>query len=361
MNLTLHQLTTAFPYFVVPLIISLICVPITKKIGFNLEIVAHENNRTVHHGNIVRIGGLSVYVAFMLAMTIFMDADRTINAILIGGSIVFFGGLIDDMLDLSALAKLCFQAVSALIAIFYGRISLNELSAFGVSIDMGFISMLVSFVWIVGVTNAINLIDGLDGLSSGISFIVLGTIGFIAHQMGLKYISIICLILMGSVLGFLVFNFHPASVFMGDCGALFLGYTIACLSLLGFKTTTFITLGFPVIILFVPISDTLVAMLRRKLSGHKMMEADRSHLHHILMFKMGLGHRNTVLAMYAVALLFGICAVISFFDESAGMIMLGMLILTYDLFVEYTGMLNPHYRPILSLLEKITHKKIGKK
>lgn len=361
MDLTLHQITTAFSYFIYPFILSLIFVPITKKIGLNLGIYAQENARTVHHGKIVRIGGLAIYVAFMLAMIHFLDADRTINAILIGGSIVFMGGLIDDMLDLSPLAKLCFQAVSALVAIFYGQITLSGISVFNISLNMGFISMLVSFVWIVGVTNAINLIDGLDGLSSGVSFITLTTIGFIGYLMGLKYICIICLILMGAILGFLIFNFHPASIFMGDCGALFLGYTIACLSLLGFKTTTFITLGFPVIILFVPISDTLVAMLRRKLSGHKMTDADRSHLHHVLMFKMGLGHRNTVLAIYVVALLFGICAVVSFFDEIGGLIMLGCLLLIYDLFVEYTGMLNSKYRPLLSMIEKITHKRIEKK
>ena len=195
MDLTLHQITTAFSYFIYPFILSLIFVPITKKIGLNLGIYAQENARTVHHGKIVRIGGLAIYVAFMLAMIHFLDADRTINAILIGGSIVFMGGLIDDMLDLSPLAKLCFQAVSALVAIFYGQITLSGISLFNISLNMGFISMIVSFVWIVGVTNAINLIDGLDGLSSGVSFITLTTIGFIGYLMGLKYICIICLIL----------------------------------------------------------------------------------------------------------------------------------------------------------------------
>lgn len=361
MDLTLHQITEAFSYFSLPFIFSLICVPLTKKIGLNLGIYAQENARTVHHGKIVRIGGLAIYVSFMLAMTHFLDADRTINAIMVGGSIVFLGGLIDDMLDLSPLAKLCFQAISALVAIFYGQITLTGISVFNVSLNMGFVSMLISFIWIIGITNAINLIDGLDGLSSGVSFIVLATIGLIGYLMGLKYICIICLILMGSILGFLLFNFHPASIFMGDCGALFLGYTIACLSLLGFKTTTFITLGFPVIILFVPISDTLVAMLRRKLSGHKMTDADRSHLHHVLMFKMGLGHRNTVLAIYMIALLFGVCAVVSFYDEIGGLIMLGCLLVGYDLFVEYTGMLNPKYRPLLSIVEKVSHKRFERK
>lgn len=115
---------------------------------------------------------------------------------------------------------------------------------------------------------------------------------------------------------------------------MFLGFTLACLSLLGFKTTTFITLGFPVIILFVPISDTLIAMVRRKLSGKGIMQADRSHLHHILMYKLKLGHRNTVLVLYLVTALFGGCAVLSYFNEQWGMIMLVLLTIVAEIFVE---------------------------
>ena len=203
-------------------------------------------------------------------------------------------------------------------------------------------------------TNAINLIDGLDGLSAGICFIVVCTIGFIGFFMGRRDIPVISLILAGAIAGFLPYNFHPASIFQGDCGALFLGFTLACLSLLGFKTTTFITLGFPVIILFVPISDTLIAMVRRKLSGKGIMQADRSHLHHILMYKLKLGHRNTVLVLYLVTALFGGTAVLSYFNEQWGMIMLVVLTIVAEIFVEATEMINPKWHPLLGLCRRLT-------
>ena len=172
--------------------------------------------------------------------------------------------------------------------------------------------------------------------------------------MGRRDIPVISLILAGAIAGFLPYNFHPASIFQGDCGALFLGFTLACLSLLGFKTTTFITLGFPVIILFVPISDTLIAMVRRKLSGKGIMQADRSHLHHILMYKLKLGHRNTVLVLYLVTALFGGCAVLSYFNEQWGMIMLVVLTIVAEIFVEATEMINPKWHPFLGLCRRLT-------
>ena len=351
----LHLIEGAFPYFALPLVISLLCVPIAKRIGFALNVYAVENSRNVHHGKIVRIGGLAMFTAFMISMACFMKADATINGILLGGAVVFLGGLLDDMYDLAPWQKLLFQVTGALIAILVGRIGLTSITLpFGIEINTMPISFLVSFLWIVGVTNAINLIDGLDGLSAGICFIVVCTIGLIGFFMGRRDIPVISLILAGSIAGFLPYNFHPASVFQGDCGALFLGFTLACLSLLGFKTTTFITLGFPVIILFVPISDTLIAMVRRKLSGKGIMQADRSHLHHVLMYKLKLGHRNTVLVLYVVTILFGSCAVLSYFNETWGMIVLLVLTVAAEIFVEATEMINPKWHPLLGLCRRLT-------
>ena len=351
----MHLIEGALPFFVLPFVISLIAVPVAKKIGFALKVYAIENNRTVHHGKIVQMGGLAVFLAFMISMAVFMKADSTINGILIGGTVVFIGGLLDDMIALSPLKKLLFEITGALIAIFVGGIGLTNVTLpFGLTIDVAPLSFLISFVWIVGVTNAINLIDGLDGLSAGICFIVVCTIGLIGFFMGRRDIPVISLILAGSIAGFLPYNFHPASIFQGDCGALFLGFTLACLSLLGFKTTTFITLGFPIIILFVPISDTLIAMIRRKLSGKGIMQADRSHLHHVLMYKLKLGHRNTVLVLYTVTLLFGACAVLSYFNEPAGILMLVILTIVAEIFVEATEMINPKWHPLLGLCRRLT-------
>ena len=344
----------AFPFFVVPLIISFFTVPICKKIGLKLGIYAIENSRTVHQGKIVRIGGMAIYLAFIISMAIFMKADKTINGILLGGFVVFIGGLLDDIYDIKPLYKLIFQIVGAIIALTLGNtLLMNIYLPFNITISNPIITYGISFLWIVGITNAINLIDGLDGLSSGISLIVTITIGLLGFFMGRRDISVIALILCGSILGFLPYNFHPASLFMGDCGALFLGFTIACISLLGFKTTALITLGFPILILFIPISDTIIAILRRKLSNRKISEADRGHLHHVLMYKLNLGHRNTVLVLYVVAALFGCAAVLAYFNKTYGLIMIVILLIGAELFVEATGMINPKFHPIIGLCRRL--------
>ena len=341
-------------YFLLPFMLSLLLVPICKKIGFSLNIYAQENARTVHSGKMVRMGGLAIFIAYMISLAFFIKADYMWNGVIIGGLVIFIGGLIDDIYELKPIFKLLFQATAAIIAIYFGGITLGTITLpFGIVIEPGIFSTLVSFIWIVGVTNAINLIDGLDGLSGGICLIVLCTIGTIGFMMDRTYISVFALILVGAIAGFLPYNFHPASIFMGDCGALFLGFTIACISLMGFKTTTLVTLALPIMILFIPISDTLIAMIRRKLKGVGMMSADKSHLHHILMYRLNLGHKKAVLVLYSVAALFGICAIIMFKNESLGTILLVILLVIFEIFVEATEMINPKFHPLLGLSRRL--------
>ena len=346
----------AVKLFILPAVLSAILVPLIKQAGFYLKVYAEENKRTVHHGKIVRIGGVAIFLAFNIAMAVNFHADKTINGILLGGIVIFVTGLIDDMVDLKPKVKLLFQCVAAVIAMSIGGISLGTIYLpLGITIDFGVISMIVTFFWIIGVTNAINLIDGLDGLSSGICMIVLVTISIIAFQMNRDDIFTMCILLSGSIAGFWLYNFHPASIFMGDCGALYLGYMLACLSLLGFKTATVITLGFPIVVLFVPISDTLIAIVRRKLKGERFDVADREHLHHILMYRLHLGHKNAVLALYLVTAAFSYTALIFFYSKRLGAVILIILLFIFDLFIEYTGMINGKYRPVLSILDKLFH------
>ncbi len=351
----LSTIKIAFPYFIVPFILSMTLVPLCKQIGLNLKIYAVENNRTVHSGKIVRIGGLAIYLAFMISMAIFIDADAKWNSILLGGSIVFFVGLIDDIVDVSPKVKLLAQAIAAIVVIVMGDISLNIITfPFGLTFNTTYISLIISFGWMVGVSNAINLVDGLDGLAGGICFIVVCTIGIIGFLDGRMDVFRITLIIAGAILGFLPFNFNPASIFMGDCGALYLGFVIAAISLLGFKTTAFISLAMPIIILFIPISDTLIAIVRRKLSHKRFSEADRSHLHHVLMYKVNLGHRNTVLVLYVVALLFSGCAIVSYFDRQCGLLILLILLFAFEIFIEVTEMVNPKFHPLIGLCRRLT-------
>lgn len=350
----MNLITGAFPYFMLPFVISLLLVPVCKYIGLRLGIYAVENARTVHHGRIVRIGGVAIYAAFMLSLVILWQADVKLNGILIGGFLIFMGGLLDDIYDLSPKLKLLFQVSGACVALFVGNLSLANLHILSFEISNPIIVKLFSFFWLIGITNAINLIDGLDGLSSGICTIVTGTIGLLGFFMGRRDVCIIALTLSGAILGFLPYNFHPASVFVGDCGAQFMGFTIAALSLLGFKSTAVITLGLPILVLFIPISDTLIAIIRRKLKGQKIMEADRGHLHHVLMFKLKLGHRRTVLILYFVTLMFALASILTYFNPLLGLVVILIMILAANVFIEYTGMINPRWHPILSLVNRIT-------
>ena len=344
----------ALPYFVLPFLISLALVPVFKRVGLRLGIYAVENKRTVHHGRIVRIGGVAIYVAFLLSLTILWRTDFKLNGILIGGCLIFIGGLLDDIYDLSPKLKLLFQVSGALVALFVGNLSLDNLHILSLELSNPIVVKGFSFLWLIGVTNAINLIDGLDGLSSGICTIVTVTVGLLGFFMGRRDVCILALVLSGSILGFLPYNFHPASVFVGDCGAQFMGFTIAALSLLGFKTTALITLGLPILVLFIPISDTLIAIIRRKLKGQKIMEADKGHLHHILMFKMKMGHRKTVEILYVVTAMFALAAILTYFDPKLGLIMIILLVVAAEILIEYTGMINPKFHPVLSTLNRLT-------
>lgn len=346
----------AFPYFTLPFVIACLFVPICKWIGFQLGVYAVESSRTVHSGKIVRIGGVAIFVAFYAALAILWKVDATLNGILIGSLFVFFGGLLDDVFDLPPKIKFLFQIMGAVSAIVLGDLNLPSIHIMNFAIRNQILTWIFCLVWIVGVTNAINFIDGLDGLSSGICIIVCSTIGILGFLMGRRDICILCLVLCGSILGFLPYNFHPASIFVGDCGAQFMGYLLACISLLGFKSTAIITLGLPILVLFIPIGDTIIAMIRRKLSGKKMTEADRGHLHHVLMFQLKLGHRKTVLVLYIVTTLFALSAIVTYLDLQYGMVMIIFLLFCFDLFIEKTGMIKATWHPLLSLFEKIKGK-----
>lgn len=340
-------------YPLVPFLIALVSTPLVKRIAKKLEAYAGFNERTIHTKIIGRIGGVAIYVAFIISMAIFMDSDLQLRALLIGSTIMFIGGLVDDLENLSPKKKIAFQIVAAIVVIFYGDITLNKIYLpFNIVIDMGIISFLVTFFWLMGITNAINLIDGLDGLAAGISCIILLVIASLSFVDGRIDITTMSLILAGAIGGFLIFNSYPASIFMGDCGALFLGFTIATISLMGFKSSTFITLGVPILMCAVPIVDTLSAILRRKLSGRRFDEADKNHLHHVLMRRFG--HRNTVLILYTVTALSGIIAYVYILDKRIGLCLLALELMIGELFIEKTQMISPAFHPMTSILDKIT-------
>ena len=338
--------------FIVTFLVSLILVPMVGKVSKKLGIIAHTNNRTIHKGIIARTGGYAIYISFLIGAMIFLKTDIQINAILIGGFIVFITGFYDDIHDLSPKLKMLGQVIAALVVIFYGGISLKGFTLPFLPSEISYIiAIIITIGWIVGISNAVNLIDGLDGLCGGISIIVLVTISLTSLTYGRTDISSLSLLLAGAISGFLIYNFHPASIFLGDCGALFIGYMIAVISLLGFgyKSSSFFTLGAPIVVLMVPIMDTLIAIVRRKVHHKSFSEADRNHLHHKLMFSLELGQTKSVLILYGATILFSLCSYLYLYDRIAATILFLTLMLLFEIFVEGTNMIDRKYKPVLTI------------
>ena len=209
----------------------------------------------------------------------------------------------------------------------------------------------LTILWIVGITNAINLIDGLDGLAAGVSTIACITLAVMAMIMGNGFVIAMAAILAAASLGFLLFNFHPAKIFMGDTGALFLGFMISVIALLGFKNVTIISFIIPIIMLGVPISDTFFAIVRRLRTGKKWSDPDKSHLHHCLL-NQGFTHRQTVLIIYGIAAMFGLAAVIFSMAKVWGaIILIAVILLAIELLVEVIGLAGKNYRPLLNFMK----------
>ena len=340
---------------VITMLISLMITPIVIAISKKLNIVDKPNFRKVHTQPVSVLGGTVILFSFLIGIWISHPMEREIKSLIIGAFIMYVVGLIDDICDLKPLLKLLGQVIAASVIVFYG-ITIDFISfPMGPTIHFGFLSIPITIIWIVAITNAINLIDGLDGLASGVSIIALLTIAFIAILQGNIFITMICSVLIGSLLGFLFFNFHPAKIFLGDSGALMIGFIIGFVSLLGFKNITFISLFFPIIILAVPFIDTLFAMIRRVKKGQHIMQADKSHLHHKLL-ALGYSHRQTVLLIYSIAILFSLSSIILYLSQPLGVVLMFILILiTIEMIVEFTGLIDDNYRPLLKLIAKKNH------
>ena len=305
MNLTVND-HNIFLVILVTFITSVLLVPIVKKVAEHVGAMDIPNARKVHDHPIPRMGGLAIFGAFLLGYMLFARSSLQMLSILIGGFIIVLMGIFDDIKPISARYKFILQIVAAAVVVFYGNIVLSRVTVFGLNIVFpNVVSQIITILFIVGITNAINLIDGLDGLASGVSsiyFMTITIVAFILNKMqGLD--TMLSLIMLGSTLGFLIHNFHPAKIFMGDTGSLFLGFTISVIALLGFKATTLTSLIIPIVILAIPIFDTALAILRRLLKGKGIMAPDKEHFHHQLL-KMKFSVPVTVLIIYGINILF---------------------------------------------------------
>ncbi|WP_061810714.1 glycosyltransferase family 4 protein [Rossellomorea vietnamensis] len=333
-------------------IASIILTPLVKMLAFKIGATDRPNQRKVHQKIMPRLGGLAIFISFVIGVIILQPENVYSTAILAGAAIIVMTGMLDDMIELSAKYKLLGQIVAAVLVVVWGGAQVEFINLpFGGQIEFGFMSIPLTIIWIVGVTNAINLIDGLDGLAAGVSSIALITIAGMAVIMGDTFVAVMASILLVSTLGFLFYNFHPAKIFMGDTGALFLGYMISVLALLGFKNITVVSLIIPVIILGVPISDTFYAIIRRFVNKQPLSAPDKSHLHHCLL-RMGYSHKQTVLIIYAIAALFGLAALI--FSQSTvwgSLIFIAVLLFAIQIFVESIGLIGNDHQPLLKFMK----------
>lgn len=309
MNLMInnHKVLTII---LVSFIISAILVPIVKRIALHIGAVDEPNERRVNKVPMPTLGGIAIFISFLFSYMFFAEKSNQMLSLLIGSFLIVLMGIFDSVKPIKARYQLIVQLIAAMIVVFYGGLVLTNVNFFGIYIEFGVFSELVTILFILGITNALNFIDGIDGLAAGISSIYYLTILVIAIIMnklaGLDVM--LTVIMLGATLGFLLYNFPPALLYLGNSGSYFLGFTISLIALLGFKNVTLTSLIIPIVILAIPIVDTLFAIIRRIIKRKNPFVADKEHLHHQLL-KLKFSTRKSVLIIYAINIIFSLVSV----------------------------------------------------
>ena len=298
-----------FP-FLLAMLVSFVLTPHIKKLAFTIGAVDKPDNRKVHKKIMPRLGGLAIYIGFMMAVSLSIPLTKDIIGVVLGGTVIVIIGILDDMYSLPAKVKLLGQIFAASILVLFG-IQIEWINnPLGGYFYTEYFSIPITIFWVISFTNVVNLIDGLDGLAAGVSAIASVTVILVAAQMGYYQVGILTAALAGGIIGFIRYNFNPATIFMGDTGSMFIGYMLAAISVLGaFKTAATVALIVPAIALGLPIMDTAFAIMRRYSNGRPIFAPDKGHLHHRLL-AMGMNQRQAVLLMYGITALLGIGAVL---------------------------------------------------
>ena len=307
---------TIIAAFAVAAVLSYFFTPPVKNFAHKVGAIdVPKDARRMHKKPIPRLGGLAIYGGFLCSILIFGQLDETMLCVLLGAAIIVALGIFDDVLALGAKLKFVVQIVAAAIPVCIGDLqiglftNLNPLSDTPF-VHLGILAVPVTIIWIVGITNAVNLIDGLDGLAVGVSSIAAITMLAVALLTGNMPIAITMAALAGACIGFMPYNLNPAKIFMGDTGSTFLGYMLATVSIMGlFKFYAVISFAVPFLILGLPIFDTANAIIRRVAAGRSPMSPDRGHVHHKLI-DMGFNQKQAVAILYAISATLGLTAVV---------------------------------------------------
>ncbi|WP_314065788.1 MraY family glycosyltransferase [uncultured Vagococcus sp.] len=344
--------------------LSLAITPIVRLFAFKIGATDKPDARRINTTVMPTIGGLAIFLSFVISSLFIFNnfiPNDYIIPIIIAASVIIITGIIDDTKELSPKGKLIGIIIAACIAYFFADISMESftLPFFG-NIQLGVLSFPATLLWILALTNAVNLIDGLDGLASGVSLIALTTMGIIANffiPSSNFHVTLTIFILIASIAGFFPYNFQPAKIFLGDTGALFLGFMIAIMSLQDLKNVTIVSLITPLVILGVPITDTVFAIIRRYINKQKISSADKMHLHHRLL-SLGFTHRGAVLTIYGLAMLFSFTAIlITYAGTLGGLLLVILLLFGIELFVELIGLVGPKKQFMLNLFGRWFGKK----
>ena len=324
---------------------SLILTSVSKKIAEHVGAIDIPDKRKIHKVPTPRLGGLAIFITFLIGYMLYGTISTQMISVLIGGFILLLTGIIDDIKPIRARYKLLGQIIAACIVVIYGQLFFNNIKIAGLTLVFPqAINMGLSIFFMVAIINAINLIDGLDGLAAGISsiyFITISILGIFLNKLGGLDI-ILSIILLGSTLGFLVHNFPPARIFMGDTGSMFLGFMISIIALLGYKTTTITSIIVPIVILFIPILDTLLAIFRRLLKKEPIIAPDKEHIQHQLL-KKTKSPTKTIIIIYLINALFSFTSILYVLGNTLlAVILYLLLVMIFAIIVAKTDILFSH-------------------
>ncbi|HGA4689126.1 TPA: glycosyltransferase family 4 protein [Streptococcus pyogenes] len=353
------------------LLMSLFLTPLVRFLAFRVGAVDNPNARRVNKVPMPTSGGLAIFMSFLVAslglipiaskgaMFFGQTYFSYILPVVIGATVITLTGFLDDLYELSPKLKMFGILIGAVIVWAFTDFKFDSFKIpFGgpLLVFGPFLTLFLTVLWIVSITNAINLIDGLDGLVSGVSIISLVTMAIVSYFFLPQkdfFLTLTILVLISAIAGFFPYNYHPAMIYLGDTGALFIGFMIGVLSLQGLKNSTAVAVVTPVIILGVPIMDTIVAIIRRSLSGQKFYEPDKMHLHHRLL-SMGFTHRGAVLVVYGITMLFSLTSLLLNVSSRIGgvLLMLGLLF-GLEVFIEGLEIWGEKRTPLFNLLKFI--------
>ncbi len=320
----------------VALAVGLVMTAVAKVVAVRLGVVDKPDARKVHKGVMPRMGGLGIYSGFMAGALVYVCSHPNIAlsgevlGLLVAATIVFVTGLVDDIRSIRPTTKLLGQLIAALVYVGFGGYVKFLSNPFGGDIIfLDYWGVPVTVLWLVGVSNAVNLIDGLDGLAGGVSTISACTMAVVSLTQGYYVAAALLFVLAAATLGFLRYNFSPASIFMGDSGSLTLGFVLGAIAIMGFaKGATIVALLLPILILGIPIFDTFFAIVRRLIEHKPVMQPDKGHLHHRLLQK-GLSHKQTVAIIYAFTMFMGCVAILmTLLEPLASMLLLAASLVT---------------------------------